>query len=136
MVTLFGKESSECDINSYRTSSSKRRRYYIEEKPLSEASHLREQNDSFLSNEKFPIHRENGGQKKISNGRELHNPFADHSVAFACNYVAIAVASEEGQFLDANRAFEELSGYSKDELKKLTFFNLIHSDLIQLVLYH
>merc|ERR1712023_170452 len=52
IIETTGKESSECDINSYRTSSSKRRRYYIEEKPLSEASHLREQNDSFLSKEK------------------------------------------------------------------------------------
>lgn len=54
--------------------------------------------------------------------------FRDFDIAFTSNFVALALASEEGQFLDANKTFEEFSGYTRDELLKLTFFNLIRSD--------
>jgi PAS domain-containing protein len=54
----------------------------------------------------------------------------DHKTAFLYSYTALAIASEEGQILSVNKAFESLSGYSREELSKLTFFNLIHEDYL------
>ena len=42
--------------------------------------------------------------------------------------VGIAVASLDGYFLDMNRKFTEILGYSADELQRLTFSEITHPD--------
>ncbi len=42
--------------------------------------------------------------------------------------LGIAIADAKGYFLEANDAFFRLLGYSKDEIKKLTFMDITHPD--------
>ncbi len=47
---------------------------------------------------------------------------------FAQAAVGIAVADLNGQFLDINRRFADILGYSADELQQLTFADITHPD--------
>ena len=42
--------------------------------------------------------------------------------------VGIAVTTLDGRFLDANQKFSDILGYSADELRHLTFFDITHPD--------
>ena len=42
--------------------------------------------------------------------------------------VGIAVATLDGRFLDMNKRFSEILGYSPDELRDLTFTSITHPD--------
>lgn len=136
MIETSQKETgSICESNPF-TNSSKRRRYDSEEKSkdidpnkdTAECSSVVGQNSTVAVHDKCLVRTKK--RRESNHVVYIHQDFAlaDHNIAFAYNFVALAIASEEGQFLDANKAFEELSGYRKDELLKLTFFNLIRSD--------
>jgi PAS domain S-box-containing protein len=42
--------------------------------------------------------------------------------------VGIAMASLDGRFVEANQKFSDILGYSMDELRKLTFLDITHTD--------
>lgn len=58
-------------------------------------------------------------------------PDIDYRSVFADASVAMAITSVDGRVIDCNRRFEEQSGYEREELVKLTVFNLITAEELQ-----
>jgi len=46
--------------------------------------------------------------------------------------VGIVVADPEGRIIQANQAFQELIGYSEDELKEMSYFDISHPDDLEI----
>ncbi len=42
--------------------------------------------------------------------------------------IGICVVDQEGNFIDTNKAYEEMLGYTKEELKGLSFYDITHPD--------
>jgi PAS domain S-box-containing protein len=47
---------------------------------------------------------------------------------FSSTNVGICVVDEDGTFLEANRAYQEILGYSEAELRERTFHQITHPD--------
>ncbi len=65
-----------------------------------------------------------GSDQEVANGVGFHSLFKQVSTP-------LAVASMDGRFIDTNIRFEMATGYSKEELSRLTFFNLVAPDDLQ-----
>ena len=55
----------------------------------------------------------------------------DYQSVFADANIAMAITSVDGRFMECNRRFEDDSGYSREELRELTVFNLIEASELQ-----
>ena len=74
----------------------------------------------------------NGGSVTGSElGSEGWTPEIDYQSIFADASVPMAITRVDGKVIECNRRFEELSGYERDELVKLTLFNLIVAEELQ-----
>ena len=59
---------------------------------------------------------------------ELYRDEKRFQTVFDAAPLGIAIADAKGYFLEANDAFFQLLGYSKDKIKKLTFMDITHPD--------
>jgi PAS domain S-box-containing protein len=68
------------------------------------------------------------GSKEHPVAEELRQSEKRFRTVFEAAPLGIAIADPKGFFLEANDAFFRLLGYSKDEIKKLTFMDITHPD--------
>ena len=68
--------------------------------------------------------REGAEEREVASG-------VGYQLLFKQVSTPLAVASVDGKLIDANVRFEMASGYSKDELLRLTFFNLVSPEDLQ-----
>lgn len=55
----------------------------------------------------------------------------DYKRIFALAPLGMAIVALDGRFLDCNASFEALSGYSLDEIRRLSLFNIVRPDELQ-----
>ncbi len=68
------------------------------------------------------------GSSDHSAAEELYQGEKRFRIVFEAAPLGIAIANAKGYILEANDAFFRLLGYSKDEIKKLTFMDITHPD--------
>lgn len=78
-----------------------------------------------LHDEEGKIYRLIGSMVDMSEQKHAEEVFKS---AFAYATVGMALADIEGNFIEVNKAFINISGYSKKELKKLNYKDITHPD--------
>lgn len=66
--------------------------------------------------------------ERVKAKQELKTSMEMFASAFNDSGTGMAIVSPEGKWIDVNKEVCEITGYSKDELKKLTFQDITHPD--------
>ena len=86
---------------------------------------------TFLDDQGSPLYM-TGACADITSRKEAAEALRDNEQRLQAMFnqaaVGIAVAALDGRFLDVNRKFSEILGYSPAELRELTFMQITHAD--------
>ncbi len=92
---------------------------------------LADKGKSFFDNQGKPLYM-SGACTDVTNRRQAAEALRENEERLRAMFnqaaVGIAVASLEGRFLDMNKKFSDILGFSADELRQRTFMDLTHPD--------